>query len=307
MTLAIVRRGLPLAAAAILSITGAVTAWAQNGRLGGTVTDKATSAPLENARILVTGTSLIETTNNEGRYEIRSIPPGTYQVRALRIGYSPLVQTVTIGQDETGALDFALTAAPVQLDEIVTTATGQQRKLEVANAVSTIDVASVAAEQPITQVADLISGRAAGVQVLKSAGTTGSGTRIRIRGSNSISLSNEPLYYIDGIRMESSASSSTLDIGGFGAGDPRTNGPSRLNDLNPDDIESIEIVKGPAAATLYGIQASNGVVRITTKKGNPGKARWNVFAEAGGVTDNNTYPLNYSSGATRTAATGVDY
>jgi TonB-dependent SusC/RagA subfamily outer membrane receptor len=227
-------------------------------------------------------------------------------VRALRIGYSPLVQTVTIGQDETGALDFALTAAPVQLDEIVTTATGQQRKLEVANAVSTIDVASVAAEQPITQMADLISGRAAGVQVLKSAGTTGSGTRIRIRGSNSISLSNEPLYYIDGIRMESSSSSSTLDIGGFGAGDPRTNGPSRLNDLNPDDIESIEIVKGPAAATLYGIQASNGVVRITTKKGNPGRPKWNFFAEAGGVSDNNTYPLNFF-GRDSTAATGADY
>ena len=94
-----------------------------------------------------------------------------------------------------------------------------------ANAVSTIDVASIAAEQPITQMADLISGRAAGVQVLKSAGTTGSGTRIRIRGSNSISLSNEPLYYIDGIRMESSASSSTLDIGGFGAGTPGPTGP----------------------------------------------------------------------------------
>jgi len=306
MTLAIVRRGLPLAAAAILLMTGAVTAWAQNGRLTGTVTDKATNAPLENARIMVSGTSLIETTNNEGKYSIRSIAPGTYQVRALRIGYSPLVQTVTIGQDETGALDFALTAAPVQLDEIVTTATGQQRKLEVANAVSTIDVASVAAEQPITQMADLISGRAAGVQVLKSAGTTGSGTRIRIRGSNSISLSNEPLYYIDGIRMESSSSSSTLDIGGFGAGDPRTNGPSRLNDLNPDDIESIEIVKGPAAATLYGIQASNGVVRITTKKGNPGRPKWNFFAEAGGVSDNNTYPLNFF-GRDTTAATGADY
>ena len=164
MTLAIVRRGLPLAAAAILLMTGAVTAWAQNGRLTGTVTDKATNAPLENARIMVSGTSLIETTNNEGKYSIRSIAPGTYQVRALRIGYSPLVQTVTIGQDETGALDFALTAAPVQLDEIVTTATGQQRKLEVANAVSTIDVASIAAEQPITQMADLISGRAAGVR-----------------------------------------------------------------------------------------------------------------------------------------------
>jgi TonB-linked SusC/RagA family outer membrane protein len=197
-----------------------------------------------------------------------------------------------------------MTPAPVQLDEIVTTATGEQRKLEVGNAVSTIDAASVASEQPITAVTDLMSGRAAGVQVLKSGGTTGTGARIRIRGSNSISLSNEPLYYIDGIRLESSASSSTLDIGGFGAGDPRTSGPSRLNDLNPDDIESIEIVKGPAAATLYGIQASNGVVRITTKKGHAGRAKWNFFVEEGGVRDNNTYPLNYF-GRCPTDANGV--
>lgn len=282
------------------------TVVAQAGRITGKVTDVATAAALEGARIVVGGTSIIETTDQEGRYTVRSVQPGTYLVRALRIGYQPKVDTVTVGQDETVVADFALVAAPVQLDEIVTTATGEQRKLEVGNAVSTIDVASIAQEQPITAVTDLISGRAAGVQVLKSGGTTGTGARIRIRGSNSISLSNEPLYYIDGIRLESSASSSSLDIGGFGASDPRTSGPSRLNDLNPDDIESIEIVKGPAAATLYGIQASNGVVRITTKKGRAGRAKWNFFAEEGAVHDNNTYPLNFF-GRDTTAATGADF
>ena len=170
---------------------------------------------------------------------------------------------------ETATLDFGMTPAPVQLDEIVTTATGEQRKLEIANAISTIDVQAVAKLSPITEFTNLISGRAPGVQVLKSGGTTGTGTRIRIRGSNSVSLSNEPLYYIDGVRVESSAFSSTLDIGGFGATDPANQSPSRINDINPDDIDNIEIVKGPAAATLYGIQASNGVVRITTKHGNP--------------------------------------
>lgn len=282
------------------------TVQAQAGRISGKITDVASGVPLEGARILVTGTPIIETSDREGRYTVRSIPPGTYQVRTLRIGYKPSTQSVTVGPSETAALDFALEISPVQLDEIVTTATGEQRKLEVGNAVSTIDASSIAAEQPITQMSDLISGRAAGVQVLKSSGTTGEGARIRIRGSNSISLSNEPIYYIDGVRLESSASSSTLDIGGFGAGDPRTNGPSRLNDLNPDDIESIEIVKGPAAATLYGIQASNGVVRITTKKGRAGKAKWNFFAEDGAVHDGNTYPLNYF-GLDTTAATGASW
>ena len=162
--------------------------------------------------------------------------------------------------------DFVMAAAPVQLDEIVTTATGEQRKLEVGNAVTTIDAAKITETAPITEFSNLLSGRAAGVQVLKSSGTTGEGTRIRIRGSNSISLSNEPLYYLDGVRLESAASSTTLNVGGFS--DQSSNqGPSRINDIDPDDIESIEVVKGPSAATLYGIQASNGVVRITTKHG----------------------------------------
>ena len=273
MTLAIVRRGLPLAAAAILLMTGAVTAWAQNGRLAGTVTDIATTAPLENARILVSGTSLIETTNGEGRYNIRSIAPGTYQVRALRIGYAPLVQTVTIGQDETGALDFALTRGTGAArrdrdhrDGRAAQARDRQRGLDHRRRLDS------QAEQPITEFGNLISGRAAGVQVLKSGGTTGTGTRIRIRGSNSVSLSNEPLYYIDGIRMESSALLQHARHRRLRRGRPANSGPSRINDINPDDIESIEIVKGPAAATLYGIQASNGVVRITTKHGQAGPA-----------------------------------
>ena len=118
----------------------------------------------------------------------------------------------------------------------------------------------MAEEAPITEFGNLLSGRAAGVQVLKSSGATGTGTKIRIRGSNSVSLSNEPLYYVDGVRIDATADwlSRTTSAGS------RT---SRINDLNPDDIENIEIVKGPSAATLYGIQAANGVVLITTKRG----------------------------------------
>jgi len=280
----------PILAAAALCAPA--RADAQRGVISGQITDQATGAALEAARIVLTGTTRIETSNREGRYTIRGVAPGSYQLRVLRLGYRPEVQTVSMADGETVTLDFAMTAAPVQLDEIVSTATGEQRKLEIANAISTIDVAAVAELQPITEFTNLISGRAPGVQVLKSGGTTGTGTRIRIRGSNSVSLSNEPLYYIDGVRSESSALSSTLDIGGFGSGIGA--GPSRINDLNPDDLDDIEIVKGPAAATLYGIQASNGVVRITTKHGNPGPARWNLFSELGGVTDNNTYPLNYN-------------
>jgi TonB-linked SusC/RagA family outer membrane protein len=277
---------------------------AQQGAVGGVVTDEATGSPLEAARVILTGPNRIEATNREGRFLFRSVEPGQYQVRVLRLGYKPVTASAAVAPGETVALEVAMAQAPVQLDEIVSTATGEQRKLEVANAVSTIDVARVTEESPITEFGNLLSGRAAGVQVQKSGGTTGTGTRIRIRGSNSVSLSNEPLYYIDGIRMESGATSSTLDIGGFGAGVGAA--PSRINDINPEDIESIEIVKGPAAATLYGIQASNGVVRITTKRGRAGRPRWNLYTELGAVDDHNTYPINYN-GRDATAETGPDW
>jgi TonB-linked SusC/RagA family outer membrane protein len=286
----------PLLHAALLlgSLTFFVvtSAAAQAGVITGTVRDTSGGAPLEAARVILTGTTRIETTDREGGYSFRAVAPGSYQIRVLRVGYRPATQTVTIADGETATADFAMAAAPVQLDEIVSTATGEQRKLEIGNAVTTIDAARIAETAPITEFSNLLSGRAAGVQVLKSSGTTGTGTRIRIRGSNSISLSNEPLYYLDGIRLESGSSSTTLNVGGFS--DQSSNqGPSRINDILPDDIESIEIVKGPAAATLYGIQASNGVVRITTKHGTAGPPRWNLFSEMGAVSDNNEYPLNY--------------
>lgn len=280
-------------------------AQAQQAAIGGQVVDEATGTPLEAARVLLTGTGQIETTNREGRFLFRQVSPGTHQVRVLRVGYKPATLSTTVAAGETAALNFSLPAAVVQLDELVTTATGEQRKLEIGNAVTTIDVTRIAEQAPITEFANLISGRAAGVQVLKSSGTTGTGTRIRIRGSNSISLTNEPLYYLDGIRLESGSSSTTLNVGGFS--DQSSNqGPSRINDIVPDDIESIEIVKGPAAATLYGIQASNGVVRITTRRGTAGPPRWNLFTELGSVSDNNDYPLNYYGRDINQAPLGLD-
>ena len=110
-------------------------------------------------------------------------------------------------------------------------------------------------------------------------------SRVRIRGQSSLSLSNDPIYVIDGIRM-------TSNLGdGFGTGG---NNASRVGDLNPDEIENVEIVKGPSAATLYGTDAANGVIVITTKKGRAGPPRWTTWAEGGYLEDRNTYPWNYT-------------
>ena len=261
---------------------------AQAGRIGGIVTDQSNGAPIEDARVQLVGTSLIETTNREGRFLFRSVAPGTYQVRVIYVGYTSETKPVTVGANETAAVDFALASVPITLDEIVVTATGEQRKLEVPNVVATIKASerdrSGAGHRP----------EFAHQRPRRRGSGTEEWRRHRNRkpaqdpGPNSASLSNEPLYYIDGIRMESSPIATSIDFSGGVEGGT----PSAINDINPEDIESIEIVKGPAAATLYGIQARTGSSGSSPSGEPPGRPRWNFYTELGAVSDHNTYPLN---------------
>jgi len=135
--------------------------------------------------------------------------------------------------------------------------------------------------------ATLLVGQAPGVQVLPG-NETGTGSRIRIRGVNSITLANDPIYIIDGVRMTSSNGSQSANIFTGGAVQ------SRAEDINPDEIDNIEIVKGPSAATLYGTDAANGVIVITTKRGRAGETRYSVTGETGAIKDFNTYPTAYT-------------
>jgi len=267
---------------------------AQQGAIAGRVTDKANSQAIAGARVLIVGTSLITQTNADGRYLLQRVPIGAVTVRASAIGYGAVSRSVTVAAGEIDTVDVQLALTAFSLDEVVATASGEQEKREVGNVVSTIDVGKLVEQRPITDMNDVLVAKAPGVQVLPG-NLTGAGARVRIRGTNSLSLDNEPIYIIDGIRLQASVNSSSIGIGG-------TN-PSRLNDINPDEIESIEIVKGPSASTLYGTAASNGVVVIKTKHGHSGPARWNVYAEGGVLTDQNTYPTAYrgwTAGATPT-------
>ena len=286
-TICTVRRGVALAGALLVFATSAGWTQQQRGTIAGTVTDRVAATPLAGARISLLNTNLSTVTNQQGHYTLTNVPVGTYQVQVSIIGYGSATNTATVTESGIETVDFGLRPAAVSLDALVVTATGEQRGREVANAVATVKAADIMPLSSATNFGDLLSGRTANVQVLPSAGTVGAGTRIRIRGLNSLSLTNEPIYYIDGIRMESTSQSLSVGTGGQQF--------SRINDINPEEIESIEIVKGPSAATLYGTQAANGVVRITTKRGLAGRTNWQFFTEGGVLNDNNQYPTNYFS------------
>ena len=271
-----------LAAAAFLLVTA--QAEAQQGIVGGKVTDSLSGQPIAAAQVSVIGTTAGALSNNDGSYTIRGVSPGRVQLRVVRIGYAEQRRAVTVSAGQTATLDFQLRAVVMTLNPIVTTATGLQRRVEVGNAIAQVEAAEVVQTQAVTQMADILVGKAAGVLV--TTGTqTGAGTRIRIRGTSSLSLSNNPLFVIDGTVVEGTTGSSSISVGGTT--------PARIGDINPEEIESVEVVRGPSAATLYGTNAANGVIVITTKRGSTGRPQWNYYTEQTAVTDRNHYPTAF--------------
>jgi TonB-linked SusC/RagA family outer membrane protein len=258
-------------------------AFAQSGTITGRVVASNSGQPLPESRVFVIGTQAVATTNADGRYTLRTAP-GTFEVRVIRVGYQEQKKPVTIVAGGSATVDFSLAQAVVKLTEIVTTATGEQRRVELGHSVQTLgDIALKVETAPVTNLVDLMVAKAPGVVVLPG-NMTGSAPVIRIRGVKSVSLNSDPIYVIDGIRMNSSAL-------GLATGGTQV---SLLNTLNPEEISDIEIVKGPSAATLYGTDAANGVIVITTKKGQAGATRWSWHTDGGLVKDRNTYPTQYA-------------
>lgn len=251
----------------------------------GVVREEGTGRPIPNARVTVVGTSIMVPTRDDGTYVIRGAPAGAQEVRVLALGHVTQKSAVTVPASGSATLDFSLAVSAIQLEQVVTTATGEQRKTEVGNDIPRLNAIETVEKKPVTNITDLLNARTPGVEVL--AGTmSGTGQRIRIRGVNSLSLNNDPIVMIDGIRMESATGSSSIGIGG--------SNPSRLSDIDPNQIESIEVVKGPSASTLYGTDAANGVIVITTKRGRVGAPRWDTYIQHGWISDHNTYPTAYT-------------
>ena len=254
------------------------------GTVSGRVTEVAGGAGLASAQVTIVGTTIGAVTNAEGRFTLRGVPSGTVTVRAARIGYAEAKKSITITAATPATVDLALDKVAVNLTPIVTTATGDQDRLAIPNQISQINAVTAIENSQISNIGDLLIGKAAGVQILQGSGVNAA-SRIRIRGNTSISLSNDPIVFVDGIRINSSASG--LGTGGAPA--------SRLNDINPEDIETMDVIRGPAASATYGTDAATGVIVITTKRGRSGAARWNFYTEQGITRDENKYPLAYTA------------
>ena len=228
------------------------------GQVVGSVMTEDTQAPLAGTQVSLVGTGLGALVNEQGRFLILRVPPGTYQVQFSYIGYSTVTMEVVVAAGETATVNAELGLDPLMLDEIVVTGYGTARREELTGAINVIP--SVELELlPTTTFQDVIQGTP-GVLVTSLDGAPGAGFDIRVRGQGSISAGNEPLYVIDGIPLFNNSSGGTeFDNGGLTA--------NTLASLNPNDIESLVVLKDAASTAIYGSRGANGVVLITTKGG----------------------------------------
>lgn len=280
-------RVLTAAVAALTALalsTGAASA--QQGTVTGQVVDASNLEPVVGAQVFFPELDQGTLTNEEGRYRITGVPAGSHEVRVRLLGYRPASQNVTVEGGATATADFQLSVSAVSLGEIVVTQTGEQEARELGRAVSTIDASNEVERSSSQNVNDLIKGRSTGTVVRSSSGSVGTGSNFQIRGNTTLTLGNTPLIYIDGVRV----SNDQAGVGGTGQFFTGGQQTSRFNDLNPEDIESIQVLKGPSATTLYGSEAASGVLVIETKQGSGSDARWTARADVGGNWDSTDWP-----------------
>ncbi|MFH1763775.1 MAG: TonB-dependent receptor [Gemmatimonadota bacterium] len=263
----------------LLSTTDVLMAQ-QTGTVTGEVTNSATGRGIPSAQISLVGTDLGGLSQANGRFLLLNIPVGTYTVRAEIIGYQAQELQVTVGAGAAATANFTLSVQAISMDELVVTGTaGASRRREIGNSVATVNIRELSEVKAANNVTDLLQGQVAGLQQFTTEGAPGAGTRILLRGNNSLTQGNSPLIYVDGVRLVNSL--------------PTDEGSqqmtSALNLLNPSDIDRIEVIRGAAATTLYGTEANSGVIQIFTKRGTAGPAVWNFGTQFGGtkLTSNN--------------------
>ncbi|MEO5817159.1 MAG: TonB-dependent receptor plug domain-containing protein, partial [Gemmatimonadaceae bacterium] len=239
-----------LAACTLLLPLSRAAAQGETGRITGVITGTESNLPLQGVKVTLLGTQTTVTSNTAGRYTIANLAPGMYRIRTSAIGYTPvIIDSIPVRAGQTANADISLKHQTVQLEQIVVTGYGSLAKRDVTGAIGQVAAAEIK-QEPVTNAIDAIKGRIPGVDIVSTGNKPGDGVRVRIRGQRSLKASNDPLYVLDGIPM----------AGGIG-------------DLNPSDIESIEVLKDASATAIYGSRGANGVVLVTSTKGRAGNTR----------------------------------
>lgn len=227
----------------------------------GVIIDSVTGAAIEGATVQLAGIpGTVVVTDRNGTFRIQAPEPGSFNLSVRLLGYISITHPVKITADGVSGISIRLRSAPTSLGEVVTTATGPQRRVEVANDIVKIDPQEIMERAPVRNIADILSAaQVPGLVVQRQSGDAGAPVRFRIRGIGSISQSNDPVIILDGVWIDNGSGS-----------------PSRIDAIDPSTIESIEIVRGPSASTLYGQDAANGVIVIRTRRGSQGPTRWSL-------------------------------
>lgn len=269
---------------------------AADGIITGTITDAATRRPVSGAAITLDGGKVVARTAEDGTFRIAGVATGAHRLSVRHLGHQAYTTNVTVKDDATTAVSIALSTTATRLNEVVTTAVGSQRRIEVGNSIAHLNVDSIARTAPVSSLTDLLSARVPGLQVVEGSGLVGSGPAIRIRGQSSVALQGDPIVIIDGIRQNNTPGGT---LSPFGFGGTAVGSPSRLNDLDFNQIATIDVLKGPAASTEYGTDAANGVIVITTKRGKSGPPAWHLNTERGWSEIPHDFPeLYYAYGHT---------
>jgi TonB-linked SusC/RagA family outer membrane protein len=280
-----------IACALIASAIGlSSTALAQAGSIRGRVVEAGSGRGVSDVQISVDGSDRIAITNAGGNYVFSNVPSGPQTVRVRRLGFAPTSRVVEVPPGTPAIADFTVGQTSISLDEVVVTGvpTATSRRT-LGNAITVLDASGEVAKTATNNVAELLQARAPGVTVLQSSGDPGTSGTVRIRGIGSLTGATSPVVYVDGVRVASNSAgsfnnswrtpNSSLSVRQGGHGQDA----SLLSNINPEDIESIEVIKGPAASTLYGADAANGVIQIITKRGSAGeqKQQWRARIQTG--------------------------
>lgn len=267
-----------LAALSMMLVAAPADAQTATGTVRGQVTDAVTQRPLVNAQISIPGTGRGALANSGGQFLILNVPAGAQTLRVELVGYAMQEVQVNVVAGEVAQVTVGMTQAALELDAIVVTGTpGQTQRRAIGNSVASFEAAEVTEAVPINSVQDLLQGRTPGLTLIADGGAAGDGSQIRLRGAGSLEGRTEPVIYVDGVRVSSGTASFGGQCGSV------THCTDALDFLNPNDVESVEIIKGPAASTLYGAEAAGGVIQIITKKGRAGQAgiSWTAGFDAG--------------------------